>query len=99
MLNLLQLRYTAAAQAIQMLNKETLMTKNLLVTCLFLLLPFSLFAETPEEKGLTIAEEADLRDQGWVDNNKSTELLWKEYSFQTGLSDRDFNKNALQRTR
>ncbi|MBO6563928.1 MAG: outer membrane lipoprotein-sorting protein [Pseudomonadales bacterium] len=32
-------------------------------------------------------------------NNKSTELLWKEYSFQTGLVDRDFNKNALQRTR
>ncbi len=32
-------------------------------------------------------------------NNKSTELLWQEYNFQTGLSDRDFNKNALKRTR
>lgn len=32
-------------------------------------------------------------------NNKSTELLWEEYSFQTGLEDRDFNKNALKRTR
>ncbi len=32
-------------------------------------------------------------------NSKSTELIWKAYNFQTGLSDRDFSKNALQRTR
>lgn len=32
-------------------------------------------------------------------NNKSTELLWNEYRFSTGLADRDFTKNALQRMR
>gem|GEM_PF-13455 len=32
-------------------------------------------------------------------NKKSTELLWNEYRFSTGLEDRDFTKNALQRMR
>ncbi len=31
--------------------------------------------------------------------NKSTTLLWKNYKFKIGLSDRDFNKNALKRAR
>jgi hypothetical protein len=30
---------------------------------------------------------------------KSTTLLWSNYQFKTGLSDRDFNKNALKRAR
>jgi outer membrane lipoprotein-sorting protein len=30
---------------------------------------------------------------------KSTELLWGEYRFQAGLTDRDFNKNSLKRAR
>lgn len=30
---------------------------------------------------------------------KSTELLWKNYRFQTGLSDRDFDRNSLKRAR
>jgi len=30
---------------------------------------------------------------------KSTTLAWKSYEFQTGLSDRDFDKNALKRMR
>lgn len=30
---------------------------------------------------------------------KSTTLEWKKYSFKTGLSDRDFDKNALKRLR
>lgn len=32
-------------------------------------------------------------------SNKSTELIWKNYRFATGLLDRDFTKNALQRAR
>lgn len=31
--------------------------------------------------------------------NKSTELLWKNYRFKTGLTDRDFDRNTLKRTR
>ena len=30
---------------------------------------------------------------------KSTTLAWKDYQFQTGLTDRDFNKNSLKRAR
>ena len=32
-------------------------------------------------------------------NGKSTVLLWKEYKFATGLTDKDFNKNSLKRIR
>lgn len=31
--------------------------------------------------------------------HKSTELTWKDYQFQTGLSDADFNRNSLMRSR
>jgi hypothetical protein len=30
---------------------------------------------------------------------KSTSLLWKDYQFGTGLTDRDFDKNSLKRAR
>ena len=30
---------------------------------------------------------------------KSTELMWKNYQFKTGLKDRDFDRNTLKRTR
>lgn len=39
-----------------------------LMLCVALLLPGFTYAETPEEKGLAIALEADKRDTGWVDN-------------------------------
>ncbi len=32
-------------------------------------------------------------------NKKSTELIWSNYKFKTGLTDRDFDKNALKRAR
>ncbi|MBT4161211.1 MAG: outer membrane lipoprotein-sorting protein [Gammaproteobacteria bacterium] len=32
-------------------------------------------------------------------SKKSTELIWEDYRFVTGLKDKDFTKNALQRTR
>lgn len=31
--------------------------------------------------------------------NKTTELIWKNYQFKTGLTDRDFDRNTLKRTR
>jgi hypothetical protein len=30
---------------------------------------------------------------------KSTLLIWKDYAFATGLSDRDFDRNSLKRAR
>ena len=32
-------------------------------------------------------------------NGKSTDLFWTNYQFQTGLTDRDFNRNSLKRAR
>lgn len=32
-------------------------------------------------------------------NGKSTKLIWSDYKFQTGLQDKDFNKNSLKRAR
>lgn len=32
-------------------------------------------------------------------NNKSTRLIWSDYRFQTGLTDKDFNKNSLKRAK
>jgi outer membrane lipoprotein-sorting protein len=32
-------------------------------------------------------------------NGKSTQLLWTNYQFKTGLKDKDFNKNSLKRAR
>ncbi len=42
---------------------------------LIALLPLSLSAETPEEKGLAIAIEADKRDTGWVDAKAEMEMI------------------------
>lgn len=42
--------------------------KTLLLLVVLCLSPFRLFAETPEEKGLAIAVEADRRDTGFVDH-------------------------------
>ncbi|MGR9091666.1 MAG: outer membrane lipoprotein-sorting protein, partial [Gammaproteobacteria bacterium] len=30
---------------------------------------------------------------------KSTTLMWDEYEFKTGLTERDFDRNSLKRTR
>ena len=41
-------------------------------------------------------------DEMFMENHqtgKSTELDWKEYAFQTGLSERDFDQNSLKRAR
>ena len=40
-----------------------------------LLLSFSVAAETPEEKGLAIAKEADQRNTGWADQTASLDMV------------------------
>lgn len=47
-----------------------------LIVLLTLLQP-ELFAETPEEKGLAIAIEADKRDTGWVDQTANLYMILK----------------------
>ena len=41
------------------------------------LLPFTLFAETAEEKGLAIAVEADKRDEGFGDSTANMTMILK----------------------
>ena len=45
-----------------------------LILCL---IAFSAFAETPEEKGLAIAQESDRRDQGFGDSTVDLEMVLK----------------------
>ena len=40
-----------------------------------LLLPIAVLAETPEEKGLAIAKEADRRDTGWGDQTANLKMV------------------------
>ncbi len=42
---------------------------------------------------------ASLMDMSNHQTGKSTALTWENYQFQTGLSDRDFDKNTLKRAR
>jgi len=42
---------------------------------------------------------ADIQEMINHQNGKSTELKWENYSFKTGLSDSDFNRNSLKRAR
>jgi outer membrane lipoprotein-sorting protein len=51
-----------------------MLQKLLLLTCLTLL-PFSLYAETAEDKGLAIAVEADKRDTGWLDQKADMKMI------------------------
>jgi hypothetical protein len=52
------------------------MQKNYLLPILLLILPLhNAVAETPEEKGLAIAVEADKRDTGWVDQTADLEMI------------------------
>jgi len=59
-------------------------------------------------KTLTYSDYKQYLDKYWradrmlMENHqtgKSTLLIWSDYKFQTGLSDRDFNRNALDRVR
>lgn len=47
----------------------------LFLTCVLACLPLIATAQTPEEKGLAIAIEADKRDTGWQDQTASLEMI------------------------
>ncbi len=59
-------------------------------------------------KTLTIKEYKQYLNKYWraeemnmvnYQNRKSTKLVWSDYKFQTGLTDRDFTKSSLKRAR
>jgi outer membrane lipoprotein-sorting protein len=52
-------------------------TLAILVTTLLTLLLNTAFAQTPEEKGLAIAIEADTRDTGWTDQTADMNMILK----------------------
>ena len=56
----------------QMLPKHIIRITLLLP---FVIFPEAIFAETPEEKGLAIAKEADKRDTGWADQTASLDMV------------------------
>ena len=51
--------------------------RKILFLIVLSLLPFNLFAETPEEKGLEIATESDRRDTGFGDSTAELTMLLK----------------------
>ena len=53
------------------------MTRSALAAVAISLLPFSLIAETAEEKGLAIAVEADRRDEGFGDSTADMTMVLK----------------------
>jgi outer membrane lipoprotein-sorting protein len=61
---------------------------------LTLLLPLSSPAETPEEKGLAIAVEADKRDSGWVDQKADLKMTLRNKQGQESM--RDLRLNTLE---
>jgi len=65
-----------------------------LLFLLTLLLPLSSPAESPEEKGLAIAIEADKRDTGWVDQKADLKMTLRNKQGQE--STRDLRLSALE---
>jgi hypothetical protein len=58
------------------------------------LLPIAAQAETPEEKGLAIAKEADRRDTGWQDQTASLKMVLRNRHGQESL--RQIRNKALE---
>lgn len=75
------------------------MRKLLLILPLLSLLPLSVQAQasegqTPEEKGLEIAEEADRRDQGWGDSRADMKMILRNAQGET--SEREIRVRTLE---
>lgn len=70
------------------------MRKLLLMTVLLCLLPLKGVAETPEEKGLAIAIEADNRDLGWQDSKTSMKMILRNRQGET--SERQIRSRTLE---
>ncbi len=60
----------------KMFDKKLLM-KQLMVPVAFamMVLPMSVVAQTPEEKGLSIAQESDVRDTGWGNSQAKMKMV------------------------
>lgn len=52
---------------------------------LMLIIPLTIQAETPEEKGLAIAQETDRRDTGWQNQTASLEMILRNRHGQESL--------------
>lgn len=71
------------------------MLKKRLQLILLLILPYlNVQAESPEEKGLAIAIEADKRDTGWVDQKARLEMILRNKQGES--STRTLNLNTLE---
>ncbi len=68
--------------------------RNLLIALVFTLLPLAVSAESPEEKGLSIIQEADRRDTGWVDLKAELKMVLKNKQGQQ--SDRSIRIDTLE---
>ena len=69
------------------------MKKPLLLLCLALL-PLNLAAQTPEEKGLQIAVEADKRNTGWEDQSAGLTMILRNRHGQT--TERDIRTKSME---
>ena len=58
------------------------------------LTPLSLFAQTPEQRGLEIAVEADKRDSGWQDYRAAMRMILRNRQGDT--SEREIRVRALE---
>ncbi|MCW9025615.1 MAG: outer membrane lipoprotein-sorting protein [Gammaproteobacteria bacterium] len=65
---------------------------SLLLSCL--LIPFVVIAQTAEEKGLAIAQEADKRDTGWKDQAAVLHMILRNRQGQE--STRDMHNRSLE---
>lgn len=68
--------------------------RHLIAALLITLLPLSVTAETPEEKGLAIVQEADRRDTGWVDARAELQMILRNK--QGGESQRSLRIDNLE---
>lgn len=57
--------------------------RNLVYGLVLALVSFAVIAETPEEKGLAIVQEADTKDQGWVDSTAEMQMILKNKQGET----------------
>ena len=71
-----------------------MITIRLLPAILLCLLPLGVHAETPEEKGLAIAQEADSRDSGFVDYTNDVKMILRNKQGQQSV--REIRSKTLE---
>jgi outer membrane lipoprotein-sorting protein len=70
------------------------MRRLLLSTLIVIAIPFGAAADTPEEKGLAIAKEAQKRNEGWVDSKSEMKMILENK--QGEKSERNLRLRALE---